>query len=83
MNRLRNIEWEAVAGIAAAVVALVLHLLSVVEQDVLLTIVLVILAIMARSRTRDVPRYIFRVYGNSELIPRLLDMERQYRLKRD
>src|SRR3990172_12254494 len=54
MNRLRNIEWEAVAGIAAAVVALVLHLLSVVEQDVLLTIVLVILAIMLlQSLRRD------------------------------
>lgn len=52
MNRLRNIEWDAVAGIAAAIAALVLHLLGVVEQDVLLTIVLVILAIMLLQNLR-------------------------------
>jgi hypothetical protein len=46
MRRLREFEWEAVAGIIAAVIALVLHLLHVVETDVLLAVALVILALL-------------------------------------
>lgn len=46
MRRLRDIEWEAVAGIVAAVLALVLHLLHVVETDVLLAVMLVLLALI-------------------------------------
>lgn len=52
MKRFRRIDWDAVAGVIAAVVALVLHLLHVVEEDVLLAIVLVILAIMLFQNTR-------------------------------
>jgi hypothetical protein len=36
---------------------------------------------MARSSGRDVPRYIFIVHAHSELIPRLVDITRDYRLK--
>ena len=39
-------DWDAIAGIAAAVAALVLHLLDIIETDVLLTIALVLLALL-------------------------------------
>lgn len=45
-NRLRNVDWDAIAGIVAAVVALSLHLLHIVEADVLLAIAVVILALL-------------------------------------
>jgi hypothetical protein len=32
MRRFRTVEWEAVAGVVAAVVALVLHLLGVADE---------------------------------------------------
>jgi len=37
---------------------------------------------MARSTGRDVPRYIFHVQAHSELIPRLIELERTYRMAR-
>ncbi|HZR98171.1 MAG TPA: hypothetical protein VFE37_05665 [Chloroflexota bacterium] len=46
MNRIRRIDWDAAAGVIAAVVALVLHLLHVVDEGVLLSITLVLLALM-------------------------------------
>ncbi len=42
----RVYDWDAIAGILAAVAALVLHLLHVIETDVLLTIALVVLALL-------------------------------------
>jgi Flp pilus assembly protein TadB len=54
LRRLRTLDWEAMAGVSAAVVALVLHLLHVVDQSVLLTITLVILAlILIRDLRRE------------------------------
>ncbi len=57
MQRLKSIEWEAVAGALAAVAALVLHLLGIVDTDVVLTVMLVILALMLlrslRKESRD------------------------------
>jgi hypothetical protein len=57
MNRLRSLDWEAVAGVVAAVVALVLHLLHVADEGVLLAVVLVLLALILlrdiRRETRD------------------------------
>lgn len=35
---------------------------------------------MARTAGRDVPRYVFHVQAHSELIPRLIELERSYRL---
>ena len=52
MRRLRNVEWEAVAGVVAAVVALVLHLLGVADEGVLLTVMLVLLALLLLSVVR-------------------------------
>lgn len=46
MKRLRHLDWDAVAGVVAAVTALVLHLLHVVHEGVLLAIALVLLALM-------------------------------------
>lgn len=37
---------------------------------------------MSSSTELQVPRYIFRVQGHSELVPRLSELERQYRLQR-
>lgn len=45
-RRLRSIDWDAVAGIVAAVAALVLHFLHIIEVDVLLMITLVLLALL-------------------------------------
>ena len=46
MRRLRTLDWDAIAAVLAAVVALVLHLLHVVDADLLLAIVLVVLALI-------------------------------------
>jgi hypothetical protein len=53
VNRLRRVEWEAVAGIVAAVTALVLHLLHIVDQEILLTVILVLLALLLLSGLRS------------------------------
>lgn len=42
----RAYDWDAIAGILAASAALVLHLLHIIETDVLLTIALVVLALL-------------------------------------
>lgn len=46
MRSLRSLDWEAVAGVVAAVAALVLHLLHVADDGVLLAVVLVLLALV-------------------------------------
>jgi len=48
----RRYDWDAVAGIAAAVVALILHLLHVVQLDILLTITLVLVALLLLRQLR-------------------------------
>jgi hypothetical protein len=54
VNRLREFDWEAGAGIVAAVTALVLHLLHVADEGVLLAVVLVLLAlILLRDLRRE------------------------------
>lgn len=53
-RRLRELDVEAIAGLTAAVVALVLHLLHIAEESVLLAIILVILAlILVRDLRRE------------------------------
>lgn len=46
MKRLLKLDWDALAGIVAAVVALTLHFLHVVEEGVLLALSLVLLALL-------------------------------------
>jgi Flp pilus assembly protein TadB len=53
VRHLRSLDWEAMAGVTAAVLALVLHLLHIANQDVLLAITLVILAL---TLNRDIWR---------------------------
>lgn len=57
MKRFRGIEWHAVAGVMAAVLALVLHLLHVVDEEVVFAVVLVLLALILlgglRAEGRD------------------------------
>jgi hypothetical protein len=57
VKELRNLDWEAIAGITAACAALVLHLLHVADESVLLAVVLVILALLLlrdlRRESRD------------------------------
>ncbi|MEZ4503598.1 MAG: hypothetical protein R3C39_13310 [Dehalococcoidia bacterium] len=54
MTRLRRLDFEALAGLIAAVSALVLHLLHVADEGLLLAIILVILAlILLRDLRRE------------------------------
>jgi hypothetical protein len=57
VKRLRGLDWEAIAGVIAAVVALVLHLVHVADEAVLLAVVLVLLALILlrdiRRETRE------------------------------
>lgn len=46
MKHLLRVDWDVIAGIAAAVTAIILHLLHIVEVDVIFTIVLVLLAVL-------------------------------------
>lgn len=58
-KKLLSYEWDAIAGIVAAVVAIVLHLLHVVDEDVILPIVLALMGLlfvnfMRHARSNDV-----------------------------
>jgi hypothetical protein len=46
IKKLPSVEWDAIAGIAAAVVAIVLHFMHVVDERVILPIVLALLALL-------------------------------------
>ncbi|MFN0093895.1 MAG: hypothetical protein ACKVVT_03845 [Dehalococcoidia bacterium] len=52
-----RLDWDAVAGVVAASLAIILHLLHLVEEDVVLTITLVLLALLLfrdlRRENRD------------------------------
>ena len=45
-RQLKQVDWDAIAGILAAVLALVLHFLHIVEESVLLMITLVLMALL-------------------------------------
>jgi hypothetical protein len=45
-HRLRHLDWDAIAGVVAAVTGLVLHLLHLVEIDTLVVIMMVLLAVL-------------------------------------
>ena len=52
----RRYDWDAIAGIAAAVVALILHLFHVVQIDILLSITLILGAIILLRQLRHEDR---------------------------
>lgn len=45
-QQLKRIDWDAVAGILAALLGLILHFLHIVEESVLLMITLVLLSLL-------------------------------------
>jgi hypothetical protein len=45
-NRLLNYEWDAIAGILAAVVAIILHFLHVIDEHIILPVVLTLMALL-------------------------------------
>lgn len=53
---IRRYDWDAIAGIVAAAVALILHLLHIVEPDLLLTLTLVLVAILLLRQLRHEER---------------------------
>jgi hypothetical protein len=53
---LRRYDWDAVAGIVAAAAALILHLLHIVQPDILLTITLVLVALLLLRQLRHEAR---------------------------
>jgi hypothetical protein len=57
MKRLRTIEWEAVAGLLAAIVALVLHFLHVTDTGLLRVITLVLVALLFLRELRKEGRW--------------------------
>jgi hypothetical protein len=53
---LRRYDWDAVAGIVAAAAALILHLLHVLQSDILLTLTLVLVALLLLRQLRHEER---------------------------
>ncbi len=46
LNKLLSYEWDAIAGILASVVAIVLHLLHIVDEHVIFPIVLALMGLL-------------------------------------
>lgn len=55
MRRLLSLDWDAIAGIVAAVVAIVMHFLHLIDQGVLLMITVVLLALLFLRGLRREP----------------------------
>ncbi len=45
-NRMLSYEWDAIAGILAAVVAIVLHFLHIIDEHIILPVVLTLMALL-------------------------------------
>ena len=46
LSRFLSYEWDAIAGILAATAALILHLFNIVDEHILLSIVLALMALL-------------------------------------
>lgn len=54
LKQLRTFEWDAIAGIIAAVAAIVMHLLHLIDEGILITIAVVLIALLfIRDLRRD------------------------------
>jgi hypothetical protein len=74
---LRRYDWDAIAGIVAAAAALILHLLHIVQSDILLTLTLVLVALLLLRQLRHEEREerVEDIAGRTEqLIVRLHDV---------
>jgi len=73
---LRKYDWDALAGVAAAVVALILHMFHIVEAELLLPITVVLVAVLLlrqiRGESRD-ERLEATTARTEQLIGRLQD----------
>jgi hypothetical protein len=45
-NRLLSYEWDAIAGILAAVIAIILHFLHIIDEHIILPVVLTLMALL-------------------------------------
>jgi choline-glycine betaine transporter len=87
----RRYDWDAIAGIAAAVAALILHLFHVVQLDILITIPLVLVALLLLRQLRheereepqrSVDRNVRRAaHGRRETLPDVAGMNTAVRSK--
>jgi hypothetical protein len=71
---LRRYDWDAVAGIVAAAAALILHLLHVVQSDILLTITLVLVALLLLRQLRHEERVEEMTGRTEQMIVKLHDV---------
>ena len=51
MKRLLRLEWEVIAGLLAAVTALVLHFLHIIETEILLNVAVILIASVSEGLT--------------------------------
>jgi hypothetical protein len=74
LRQLRMVEWEAIAGIIAAVAVIIMKLLHLIDTEVLITIAVVLIALLfLRDLRREAPteRAYQRLEQNHELLQRL------------
>jgi hypothetical protein len=46
MKKFMKFDWDAIAGVTAAVIAIILHLLHIIQEEVLITLSVVLLALL-------------------------------------
>jgi len=49
LKKILSVDWDAIAGIIAAVSAIVMHFLHVIDEEVLITITVVLIALLFRD----------------------------------
>ncbi|MCB0094085.1 MAG: hypothetical protein KDE46_00140 [Caldilineaceae bacterium] len=67
VKKILRFDWDAIAGVIAAVTAIVMHFLHIIEQDVLLTITVVLIALLFirdLRRERDTEEAQSRIFEN-------------------
>lgn len=73
-NRFYNYEWDAIAGILAAIAAIFLHLLHVVDEHIILPIVLALMALLFLNfmrHTRNNERTAVQVERTQEMVAKI------------
>ncbi len=73
-NRFYNYEWDTIAGILAAIAALFLHLLHIVDEYIILPIVLALMALLFLNfmrHTRNNERTAVQVERTQEMVAKI------------
>lgn len=76
MKSLHKLEWEAIAGLIAAVAAIILHFLHVTDVNILRVITLVLVALLFLRDLRSEERW-SAIEGGTKLSVRLLEEIRE------